>query len=298
MTHRKQFSIILLLFLLPFALLQAQKPKQNQKKRDEPREIKVPDGLTYDVLQYREGEHPRAGQLAISYKPDGVKKKPVVVFIHGGGWAKGDKDAVTYQVFNVAKSGYVGVTISYRLISEAGFPACIEDVKQAIRYVKSLEGKYPIDVNRIGIWGYSAGAHLALMIGLSPDKTFKTETLSGYDAKVKSIMAVSAPTDFVTRKQLRGSLNFVSESQNNDENFLHSVSPITYVHKKQLPVFMLHGTADPIVKPFHYQKFAKKCEEKGVKNFKLFEFKDAKHMFYFKQQKEVKPVFQSFLKSI
>ena len=291
----KSFFYIILLFIGISSVTSFAQKKQG---RSEPREIKVPEGLTYDVLQYRQGEHIRAGQMAISFKDDGLKNKPVVVFIHGGGWTKGDKDAVTHQVFKVAQKGFVGVTISYRLMSEGSFPNCIEDVKEAIRFLKSKQGDFPIDVNRIGVWGYSAGAHLALMIALSPEDTFDSNTYTNYDSKIKSVMAVSAPTDFVSRVQNKGTLTQFSDYQNTSIEFQKEVSPITYVNKNQIPVYLLHGTEDLIVKPFHYKNFEVKCAKAGVDNFQLFEFEAAGHMFYFKQQKDVKPIFEEFLKSL
>ena len=294
MKTKEKIIIIAILLVFPFFSIQAQK----KQGRPEPKEIEAPEGFVYEVLQYRKGEHPRAGQMAISYKDDGINNKPVVVFIHGGGWKNGDKDQAAYQVINVAKRGFVGVSISYRLVSEAPFPACIEDVKQAIRFLKSKENAFPIDNERVGVWGYSAGAHLALMIGLSPEEIFKTNAYSNYNSNVKTVMAVSAPTDFVVRLKERGTLNQFSKEQNSKIQFLKEISPITYVNRNQIPVFMLHGTEDPIVNSFHYKNFEAKCIEEGVDNFKLFEFDEAGHMFYFKQQRDVKPIFNEFLESI
>ena len=271
---------------------------QNKNGRPAPKEIKVPKGLIYKVKHYREGKFTRASEMDISYKEDGNKKKPVIVFIHGGGWTKGDNDQVAWQVFGAAQQGFVAISISYRLLSEAPFPACIEDVKQAIRYLKSLKNELPIDVKRIGVWGYSAGAHLALMVALSPDEEFKTASYNNYNANIKTVMAVSAPTDFVARVKDKGTLTILSKYQNTSMDFLESISPISYINKNQIPVYMLHGTSDPIVKPFHYKNFEKKIHQTQVTNFKLFEFKEAGHMFYFRDSKNVKPIFQEFLQSI
>lgn len=290
-----KFLRILYLFLfIPIVSVQG----QQKIGRPLPKEAKVPEGLTYEVKHYRGGDFPRAAEMAISYKNNDVKNKPVVVFIHGGGWTKGDNDQVTWQVFNSAKQGFVGVSISYRLIQEASFPTCIEDVKQAIRYLKSLEGELPIDIERIGVWGYSAGAHLALMIALTPEDHFKTNFYSEYSSSIKTVMAVSAPTDFVARVKNRGTLTQFSKYQNTDEKFQKEMSPITYINKDQIPVYLLHGTEDPIVNPYHYKNFKDQCKASGVENFKLYEFEDAGHMFYFKQNQDVKPIFQEFLKSI
>ncbi|WP_460190390.1 alpha/beta hydrolase fold domain-containing protein [Urechidicola sp. KH5] len=286
------FSFLLVLFCIQTGMT------QQKNGRPPVKEPNIPEGINYQVKHYREGNFQRASEIDIAFKDDGLKDKPVVVFIHGGGWTKGDNDQVSWLMFQATKQGFVGVSISYRLIQEAPFPACIEDVKQAIRYLKSLENEIPMDSDRIGVWGYSAGAHLALMIALTPDEAFKTDVYSNYTSNIKTVMAVSAPTDFVARVKNRGSLTQFSKYQNKDESFQKSVSPVTYIHKNQIPVYMLHGTEDPIVMPYHYKNFEKECQENRVSNFKLYEFEKAGHMFYFKQKEKVQPIFQEFLKSI
>ena len=80
---------------------------RNKKGRTLAKEIVVPKGLLYEVHQYGNSSSKRANQLAIAYEVDGVKNKPVVVFIHGGGWANGDKDNFMYKLFKVAKKGFL-----------------------------------------------------------------------------------------------------------------------------------------------------------------------------------------------
>lgn len=271
---------------------------QQKEGRPPVRVPKVPAGVNYQVKHYRQSDFSRASEMSIAYKEDGVQNKPVVVFIHGGGWTKGDNDQVSWQVMQVAQRGFVGVGISYRLLQEAPFPACIEDVKQAIRYLKSLQDELPIDVDRIGVWGYSAGAHLALMIALSPDQKFKTEAYSEYTSEIKSVMAVSAPTDFETHAKEKNNLKKFGNYKQDGGQFLKELSPISYIHEQQIPVIMLHGKEDTLVKPYHYLNFAEKCKSEGISNFKLYEIEDGGHMLYFKQKETVKPIFQQFLKSI
>ncbi|WP_281612571.1 alpha/beta hydrolase [Flammeovirga sp. SubArs3] len=292
----RRYIFLTIAFFSLFHVASAQK----KKGRTPEKEINIPEGLTYQVIQYREDAKTpkRANQLGISYKDDGQKKKPVVVFIHGGGWANGDKDNVLYQVFNVAKQGFVGVTISYRLVSEGDFPVCIEDVKEAIRCLKSKEGELPLDLDRIGIWGYSAGAHLSLMIGLSPEDTFHSGTYTDYDCKVKTIMPVSTPTDFVIKPEREWFPKFLNEEQVADIAFQQSVSPTHYVHQGQPKIFMIHGTADKIVPSYHYLNFKKVCEEKGINNFTLYEIEEGGHMLYFKRRQDVMPLFKEFLKEV
>ena len=108
-------------------------------------------------------------------------------------------------------------------------------MKTAIRYIKSLSDEYPIDTDNIGVWGYSAGAHLALMVGLShKDEYFRSSLYPDFDSSVKCVVAIAAPTYFsdINRRN-----SVMSESQRSDPLFLERVSPLSYIHDGQIPVF-------------------------------------------------------------
>ncbi len=259
------------------------------------RDIKAPAGITYEVHQYRESEPKRAGQLCIAYPKQSKGRLPVVVFIHGGGWSKGDKDEAAWQAIRMAQSGYVGISIAYRLTHEAEFPACIEDAKEAIRYIKSIAGQIPGDMNRIGVHGYSAGAHLALMIGLTAgSESFKSNAYAEYDSSVNCVVAVAAPTGFVAGYGRSGRMSFLTEAQRNDLVFLKSISPVHWVHAKQPPILIMHGDADRVVSPVNYKNFARVCESVGVNNLTLSIFEGGDHLFLFKEGKMARPIADAF----
>ena len=267
--------------------------------RPAPADIEVPENISYEVYSYRQGDHPRAGQIGIAvarkHLEDKTTKLPVVIFIHGGGWKNGDKDQAAWQCIRYARDGYVAVTVSYRLIHEAPFPACILDVMEAIRYVKSLQAQLPIDPENIGLQGYSAGAHLALMAALAGDNAaFHSGAYPEYDCSVKCVFAVSAPTDFVERRRREGPLKMLNPQQNEDPAFIGSISPLSYVHAGQVPVLMLHGTADRAVPRFHYENFQEKCKRAGVENFRLLTHPEGNHTFFFKEGETYQPVMKDF----
>ena len=97
--------------------------------------------------------------------------RPAILLIHGGGWNAGSKDDAVYRslMIDYAMKGYVVCNMNYRLIREAPMPACIEDVKAAINWMKSNARTLGIDPQRIGTYGHSAGGHLSLMAGLTAD---------------------------------------------------------------------------------------------------------------------------------
>ena len=269
--------------------------------RPAPANIKVPEDIRYAVRSYREGEHPRAGQVGIAVAKQHLgsdAKLPVVIFIHGGGWAKGDKDQLAWQCIRYARNGYVAATVSYRLVDEAPFPACIQDVMEAVRFIKSICPDIAGDPDQIGLQGYSAGAHLALMVALASDnREFHSGTYPEVDSSVTCAFVISAPTDFVERRKQGAPLNFFSEAQNEDPAFLEAVSPLYDVSAGQVPIRMVHGTADELVPSYHYQNFNKRCLDAGVKNFDLVTDEGGGHMFFFRKRKTYQPLMDEFFRN-
>jgi acetyl esterase/lipase len=98
--------------------------------------------------------------------------RPAVVFIHGGAWSAGSKDDMVFRnlMIDYAKQGYVTLSVEYRFHQETEFPACIEDVKCAVRWLKAHAKEYKVDPERIGCTGHSAGGHLAMMLANAQKK--------------------------------------------------------------------------------------------------------------------------------
>lgn len=259
-------------------------------------EFDLPAGISYTVHQYRESAPLRAGQLGIAYPKNAEGKMPMVVCIHGGGWSKGDKDQMAWMAIRYAQMGYVGVTVSYRLNHESPVPACVFDVKEAIRYLKSISSEIHANPNRIGLVGYSAGAHLALLTGLSPEAMeFKSDAHSEYDSSIQCVVGISTPADLEERQRIQGHLKFLPKKKSADAQFIRSLSPLHWVHAGQIPILMLHGDADKIVPAYNYQNFTAKCTRLGIENFELYVEKGGNHTFFFQQQKTTQGVVDRFL---
>ena len=257
---------------------------------------KIPAGIEYSIHQYRTSVPERSGQLGIAIPENAKGSLPVVVCIHGGGWAKGDKDQMAWMAIRYAKQGYIGVTLSYRLNHEAPIPACILDVKEAIRYLKHISSDIHADPERIAVLGYSAGAHLALMIGLSPKAPeFKSDAYPRQDSSVDCVVAISAPADLEERFKSQGRLGFLVENKSADANFIRTISPLAWMDRQQVPVLMLHGDQDRIVPSYNYENFAAKCYDLAINNFELYVNEGGRHMFFFKEQEITQPIVDRFL---
>ena len=122
--------------------------------------------LHYLPAVYYGQEHPR--QYMECFYKDGCENMPVIIWIHGGAW---DDEFLTASyrpeitLAELAEKGYFIACLEYRLARYAALPACLEDCQMAIEHLRKTAGIYHIDPKKIGLWGESAGAHIACMVG-------------------------------------------------------------------------------------------------------------------------------------
>ncbi len=102
------------------------------------------------------------------YRPDNDQRVPGVLLIHGGAWSAGDKWNMRDHARQLAQSGYVAVSINYRLAPQFKYPAQIDDCRAALRWVHQVADQYNIDTERLAVYGYSAGGHLAALLATDP----------------------------------------------------------------------------------------------------------------------------------
>jgi len=130
-------------------------------------QVKVPENLIHDANV----EYSRVGgalQMDIVRPRDTAPQHPTVVAIHGGGFRAGKRESYLPLCIKLAQRGYTCATVTYRLSPRNQFPAPVEDVKAAVRFLRANAAKYAVDPNNIGTTGGSAGGHLALFLGLTP----------------------------------------------------------------------------------------------------------------------------------
>ena len=186
---------------------------------------------------------------------------PVIVYLHGGAWWHGDKSDGAGRLLPFVRSGaYAGVAAGYRLSGEASWPAQIHDCKAAIRWVRANAAKYGLDPDRIAVWGRSAGAHLALMLGATgdvPELEGAVGPHRGVSSAVTAVVSFFGASDLTA---LNGTPSDVDRSAPNapeakliggplreNADLAKAASPITYVSASDPPVLIVHGTADRIV---------------------------------------------------
>jgi acetyl esterase/lipase len=188
--------------------------------------VKWPEPIMGDLFQ------PRTSQPA-----------PAVLLIHGGGWT--GKDG-RWQVEPIAKKlarrGYVVLNITYRLAPRWQFPAPLEDMQQAVKWLREHAVEYGIDPTRIATFGYSAGGYLAAFGGL----------IEGPESfHIRAIVAGGAPSDLTFYPGGYLVPQFLGGTQREIPRRFMEASPVNYVTPHSPPMFLYHATADRLVKPEH-----------------------------------------------
>lgn len=175
------------------------------------------------------------------------EKVPAVVHIHGGAWVMFGKWPVA-NVF-LARAGFVTVSVDYRLAPGATFPAQLHDVKTAVRWLRAHADPLGIDPARIGVWGISAGAHLAALLGT----TAHQPEWEGFDggwpdesSAVQAVGNVSGVMDFLDPQMPFGPEPFPLFGAPLAErpDLAELASPVTHASGRSAPFIHLHGRRD------------------------------------------------------
>lgn len=180
--------------------------------------------------------------LLDAFVPEGTGLRPAVILIHGGGWSGGDKKDMEFLYKPLSEAGFVWFSINYRLAPQHRWPACIDDVRTAIRWVRANAAAYRADAGRIALVGYSAGGHLACLAAVQADQT----------ERVQAVVGIAPPTDHEADSERRGGLSpsmqkLLDRPAALDEEaraMLQRISPIQYVNAGLPPFLLLHGTED------------------------------------------------------
>lgn len=190
------------------------------------------------------------------YRPGGAGAKPAVLLIHGGGWTGPDRrEQMASIAERVAARGYVVVNASYRFAPENIYPAPVNDLREALKWMHANASRYDIDPQQIAAMGYSAGGHLAAMLGVLDGPA---------EVRVQAVVDGAGPSDL--RKYKGGKLvpQFLGGTQAQVPQQFIDASPVTHVSKDDPPFFFYHGTWDTLVPDDHTADFKAALDAVGV----------------------------------
>lgn len=213
---------------------------------DEPK-VKMEKDIVYNKVGTAELK------LDLAAPSQGDGPFPAVLVIHGGAWRAGNKSDNARALEMFAARGYVAVSPQYRFCPQTVFPAQVHDVKAAVRWLKANAKERRIDPGRIGAVGFSAGGHLAMMLGVTgPSDGLEGEAPAGSpDTRIQAVVNYFGPTDLGARDIPEVSLplvrDFLGATAAERPDLAAKASPRTYVTRDDPPILTFQGTKDPLV---------------------------------------------------
>ena len=217
--------------------------------------VEVDRGVVFDTPEQTELKCDVYSPIASGESSAG---RPVVLLIHGGAWSSGSRHMMGGFALRLAREGIVAIAIDYRLAPKWKFPAQLDDVRSAIHWVVSNHESLGVDPNKIGLFGYSAGGHLACLIGTLADEPVAvvnpTSCWPVDDPRWVNLttpLAVCAggpPCDLTALPAAVGGLGFfLGGSFEQMPEVYASASPLTHASSGDVPTLFIHGLEDSIV---------------------------------------------------
>lgn len=250
----------------------------------------ITQGEIQYAVKYKEG-------LSLDiYSPieEVYEEHPVIIFFHGGGWFAGRKESINFNRYNRAVSelrekGYYLIAPEYTLATKehSPFPNCIQDAFEVVKWVKANQASYGFDLNNVGVFGESAGGHIALMTTYSDPTDFSSKR----PISLQYVVDIYGPTDLekLFHSQMIDSLTTLlnklpnrlgdhldishrifgfdpDEDSSKTTNFLAKYSPVSYLREGLPPTLMIHGNADVVVPIQQSLDLHAELNERGIIN--------------------------------
>lgn len=210
----------------------------------------VPD----EILELKDIEYKNIDSISLQldmYKRKDLKAPaPVMIFVHGGAWRTGKRSDYLPYLIDYANKGYVTATVSYRLVKQALFPAAVQDVNCAVKWIKNHAKEYGIDPDRIVLIGGSAGGHLSLMVGYGGQNAiFNQDCDAQTDSRVKVVIDLYGPVDLTTPYAIGTyqTQDFLGTTYDKNPEVFRMASPKTFISPDAPATLIFQGTIDSLV---------------------------------------------------
>lgn len=317
---------IILVFSLIFLSILSYKLSSKKIKSD----INLPEpNLKFNL--YNDIEYKNSSLKLDIYQPkaQGKGKSPVVVYVHGGAWDKGDKTMIRknfreYILQELLENHFTVISINYTLLNkETHLEKPLQDTKDALKWIQENAEKYNLDTKNMGIWGGSAGAHIALLTAYNQEskkkdsefiyprlkyvvdfygptdlnKLFKTDA----NSLLLNFFKIYSPDRFKIRNEKIKKLTGFDINTQKAEAIkkCSEYSPINYVSKSTVPTLIFHGTEDTVVNFAQSQQLEEALERNKIPH-QMHMVENAKHTFgniNLKEAKDISKKTVDFIKS-
>jgi acetyl esterase/lipase len=224
------------------------------------------------------------------YQPETAAKapRPGIVILHGGGWAMGDRKDMRFFAEAAVRDGYLAFSVQYRLVfgEENRWPAQLDDVQRAVRWLRANAARWNLDPDRIAAAGTSAGGHLAAMLGVCDTRDNSDTTLAGFSSRVRAVVDHVGPCDLTDDFSQRAYglavnqliCNLLGCKPSEHPEIARAASPLFLVDAKSAPMLIVHGARDPLIPPTQGQRLESALQKAGVATH-LVVFEDDGHSF-------------------
>ncbi|MCO8124457.1 alpha/beta hydrolase [Stieleria sp. TO1_6] len=247
-----------------------------------------PPAALYEVertADVRFGDLPESSGLCDIYLPqpiepaesDSQPRWPVVLVVHGGGWATGDKWSMGRHARQLAQHGFAAIAINYRLAPAAKFPTQVDDLRTALVWTNEQASQYGFDLEHVGLYGYSAGGHLVSLIATLADESWnrvapttdwpRDDPRWGKLPKIAAVCIGGPPTDFRQLPLDNTTLAyFLGGSRREKPQVYAAASPVCFVSPTDPPFQIIHGAADGLVSIDQAQAFHQALVDANVQS--------------------------------
>lgn len=198
---------------------------------------------------------------AAIHRPAGPGPHPAVLVVHGGSWSGRSPADMSRIARHLAARGMVAVNAAYRLAPDHPFPAPLNDLRQALTWMADQADDLGIDADRVGAFGYSAGAHLVSLLALT-----QPSRGPGPAARLRAVVAGGIPADLTRWPQSPVVKRFLGVSFRADPQLWVEASPQAHVHAGSPPFFLYHGGLDRLVEPGQSRRFHQRLGAAGARS--------------------------------